>query len=197
MDNKTRVYFYTSSHGKASHHFPQCFNPLFKDSTRYSKPVIIASGGRKMDQSVVDQVIEEAEERSPTKQVVVLNFGDNNLRRGKETAAAVSKFFEEIVLRFEQIPFARVVLTSLVPSYGNDSETKEEFNRLNNMLKNLCRNKNRASYSKITKNLKTEDYRAIDGDKFYEDDVHFNATGAEVFANAIYTHLHNLRSVKN
>ena len=195
MSHKENVYFYTSSHGKSTHYFPQNFNPLFRDSKRFNPPEIYAVGGRRMDQSVVDEVTYWAREFSPQKkQYIVLNFGDNNIR-GQEHPSEILPFFTEIVSQLEEIPFVRLVLTSLVPNYGDDVTTKEDFICMDEMLKALALNSSKTRFCTFAGQLfqDGELYRGY----FSRDKLHLSNDGARVIAQSIYQHLYRAPRIKN
>ena len=64
---------------------------------------------------------------APSPQIVILNFGDNDIREGGQPKD-ILPYFEELVELLTEIPYCRVVLTSLVPSIGKYEQTKEDFN---------------------------------------------------------------------
>ena len=89
---------------------------------------LFAVGGRKMEDGVVDEVSHYATQFAPLPQWVILNFGDNDLREKRRVEDIVAEF-AEVVDRLTAIPYCRVVLTSLVPSYARYEETKHDFKR--------------------------------------------------------------------
>ena len=188
-----RIFFFTSSHGKRS--FPTTFESLFKGSNRFivsAKDDIFAKGGRKMEDGVVVEVSNRANQFSPLPQWVVLNFGDNDIREGRAPEDILADFVE-VVDRLTAIPYCRVVLTSLVPSFGRYEETKEEFNRLNNYLRVLCNNNPKATFCNFTRRLYQDGI--LDGG-LYRDNVHLNFLGSKTMAESIYAHLVNLPRIK-
>ena len=148
-----------------------------------------------MDQSVVDEVTEWAWEFSPRKkQYIVLNFGDNNIR-GQEKPSEILPYFTEIVTRLEEIPYVMLVLTSLVPNYGDDITTKEDFICMDDMLNTLARNSPKTRFCTFVGNLfqDGELYRGY----FSQDGVHLSTDGARIFAQSIYQHLYRAPRIKN
>ena len=192
MAQKEQIFFYTSSHGKRC--FPNIFVSQFTDSKRFivSRENVFAQGGRKMEDGVVFEVSNRANQFAPLPQRVILNFGDNDIR-GRGSLENILAYFVELVDQLTAIPYCRVVLTSLVPSYGRYEETKEEFNRLNNHLKVLCNNNPNATFCNFTRRLYQDGI--LDGG-LYRDNVHLNYNGSTIMAESIYSHLVNLPRIK-
>ena len=145
-----------------------------------------------MEDGVVVEVSNRANQFSPLPQWVVLNFGDNDIREGRAPEDILADFVE-VVDRLTAIPYCRVVLTSLVPSFGRYEETKEEFNRLNNYLRVLCNNNPKATFCNFTRRLYQDGI--LDGG-LYRDNVHLNFLGSKTMAESIYAHLVNLPRIK-
>ena len=180
-----RVYLYGSSHFLKKHHFQQHFKPLFKRSKRFFPPVIYPEGGGVIDQDLVDEVVERASQVSPRKQVIVINYGDNNIRQN-ERLCDIFPYFSQLLDRLQDIPFCSLVLTSVVPNFGRDEDTKEDFNRLNNFLKSLCKDNPRAFYLCIVRQLFVNGNLHQD---YFEDRVHLSSEGARIMAKAIHHRL--------
>ena len=139
-----------------------------------------------MADGVAEEVIEVANETAPNPQIVILNFGDNDIREGGQLQAILS-YFEELMEQLTEIPFCRVVLTSLVPD--RYKQTKEDFNNLNHHLRILCNGNPKASFCDFTHQL-FEDGRLNAG--LYKDNVHLNFWGSKLMAESIYQHLVDL-----
>ena len=146
-----------------------------------------------MCDGVVPEASERAEETAPDPQVVIFMFGDNDVRKGGIPEDILSDFVEALD-QLTAIPYCRVVLCSLVPSYGRYDETKEEFKRLNNHLRILCNGNPKATFCDFTRQL-FKDRLTLDG-SLYHDDVHLNDRGSEIVAKAIFTHLVKLPRIK-
>lgn len=190
---RERVYLYSSSHFSKKHHFPNHFKPLFTRSKRFFPPVIYAKPGGKIDQVLVDEVVERASQVSPMKQVIVLNYGDNNTRENGRSSD-IFPYFSQLLDRLQDIPFCSVVLTSVVPTFGRDEDTKEEFNRLNNFLRILCKDKPRAFYLAFVHRLFVNGNLHQD---YFDDSVHLSSEGARIMAEAIHRRLVFLPRIKN
>ena len=188
-----RIYLYSSSHFRKDHYFPQHFNPLFKRSKRFFPPVTYAEPGGVIDQDLVDEVIERASQVSPRKQVIVINYGDNNIREN-ERLSDIFPYFSQLLDRLQDIPFCSVVLTSVVPNFGRDEDTKEDFNSLNNFLKSLCNDNPRAHYLCIVRRLFVNGNLHQD---YFDDAVHLSSEGARIMAEAIHHRLVFLPRIKN
>ena len=201
MAPKELVFVFGSSHVNDNHYFPDLFESLFNGSKRFFPPrldkEIFPIPGGKIDQDLVEEIVSTAQSVSPSPFFIIVNYGDNNIRaliRRNGHASAIFPLFIQLLDRLEAIPFCRVILTSLVPTYGRDNTTKEEFNCLNEFLRNLCNDRPRASYCCFVRQL------FVNGElnhEFFDDDVHLSFAGAETMANAFRSHLYNLPRIKN
>ena len=72
---------------------------------------------------------------------------------------------------------------------------KEEFNRLDDFLRILCKNNPKASFCFWVRQLMVND-RDINPE-YYDDDVHLSDSGAKIMAKAIHRHLVNIPRIKN
>ena len=199
MAPKEQVYVFSASHVMYHHHFPIIFEPLFSHSKRFFPPEIVGKSGGRIDQNLVDEIVSTAwstaSKVSPL--FIVLNYGDNNTRallRRNGHSSAIFPLFSQLLERLEEVPFCRVIFTSLVPTFGKDEDTKEEFHSLNEFLRNLCKDRPRASYCCFVRQL------FVNGElngEFFDDDVHLSFSGAEVMATAFHRHLYNLPRIKN
>ena len=201
MAPKELVYAFGASHFNDNHYFPDLFESLFIGSKRFFPPrldkEIFPIPGGKIDQDLVEEIVSTAISVSPSPHFIIVNYGDNNIRalvRRNGHSSAIFPLFIQLLDRLEQIPFCRVILTSLVPTYGRDNTTKEEFNCLDEFLRNLCNDRPRASYCCFVRQL------FVNGElngEFFDDDVHLSFAGAETMANAFRSHLYNLPRIRN
>ena len=198
---KEHVYVFGASHINENHHFPDIFTPLFKHSKRFYPPKldeeIFPQPGGIIDQYLVDDIVTTAHQVSPSPSFFIVNYGDNNVRdlvRKNRHASAIFPLFVQLLDRLEEIPFCRVILTSLIPSFGRDEDTKEEFHSLNEFLRNLCKDRPRASYCCFVRQLFVNG--ELSGD-YFDDNVHLSFAGATIMANAFHRHLYRLPRIKN
>ena len=196
---KEHVYVFSASHVNPNHHFPHNFEPLFHDSKRFHPPQIIGKGGGRIDRHLVHEIVSTAwdiaSQVSPL--FIIVNYGDNNTRallQRNRHSSAIFPLFSQLLDKLEEIPFCRVILTSLVPTFGKDEDTKEEFHSLNDFLRNLCKDRPKASYCCFVRKLFVNG--ELNGD-FFDDDVHLSDAGAAIMANAFHRHLYNLPRIKN
>ena len=193
MAKKETIFLYTSSHGKRS--FSNIFESLFSNSKRFymvAEENLFAVGGRKMEDGVVDEVSHYATQFAPLPQWVILNFGDNDLREKRRVEDIVAEF-AEVVDRLTAIPYCRVVLTSLVPSYARYEETKHDFKSLNDHLKVLANASPKVTFCDFTRCLFQDGI--LDGN-LYRDNVHLNYVGSKTMAESIFAHLINQPKIK-
>ena len=192
--DKECVTFLSSSHGKKNHHFPQMFLPLFKNSKRFEeKPDIRAIGGRIMDCDAICEVINLATEVAPQKHTIILNLGDNNIRKHGHLPEVILCDYVEIVEQTRKIKNCRLVFTSLVPTFGRDEEYRNEFWRMSEHLKALARLNSHVSWCNFTKCLYKNG--RLDPRNF-QDDVHLSRSGAKIVAASLFTHLSNSPKIK-
>jgi lysophospholipase L1-like esterase len=80
-----KVTIWTSSHGLASHFFPQALKKKFDEQprTKISMPTINARGGRIICENFVTEYLEDFEKIKDSKEprITILLMGDNNLRK--------------------------------------------------------------------------------------------------------------------
>ena len=187
------VYHYIASHGTPRHYYPQHFKPLFHASKRFSPiPRIIPKSGGTISQSLVGEIDTKAVQVAPQKQFIVVTYADNNFRRGQKVED-VLPLFSQIISIAEKLPFCRVVVTSMVPSFGRDEEMKEEFQKLEEALKKMCHNSSKASYCSFVNKLMV---RGKLNAANFDDDVHLSSAGAKIMAESIHRHLVNLPKIK-
>ena len=197
QDPKEYVSLYIASHGKRSHHFPGYFKALFLKSKVqrqrfHSVPRIFATGGGVMGQPLVDEIESRALQAHPKRQYIVVCSGDNNIRRG-QTVSDLLPYFSQIVAKVEAIPYCRVVFTSLVPTFGRDEQTREEFKKMEDALRTLSNTSPKASFCSFVPKLMV---RGKLHEDFFEDDVHLSPAGAKILAECIHRHLENKPRIK-
>ena len=200
MAPKELVFAFGSSHFNDNHYFPDLFESLFNGSKRFFPPrldkEIFPIPGGKIDQDLVEEIVSTALSVSPSPHFIIVNYGDNNIRalvRRNGHSSAIFPLFSQLLDRLEQIPFCRVVFTSLIPTFGKDQDTKEEFHSLNEYLRNLVKGRPTASFCCFVRQFFVDG--ELHGD-FFDDDVHLSFSGAEIMANAFHRHLYSLPRIK-
>ena len=189
---KIKVWIVTASHGRKTptRDLPGELQVLFVDSEKYEIPEVFAEGGRRIDRGIVKMVTKRMNIEAPQKIVVVILLGDNNLRKN-EDPNFVLKHFRRILNHIQSMENARVkvVMCTLIPSYGKDSKLKNVFKEMNELIVEEAKKYSFASSILLTKKL------AKHGDvnpAFYADDVHLNNEGSKLVAKAIFQHLNYL-----
>ena len=191
------VDLHTSSHGlKPTYHRPKRYLPkklrdTFKTQQKFLIPTIIAEGGQKFDENIVEEMVRSAKTKSfeGQPQVKILLLGDNNLRRLKEDPNDYIQLVKNLVHEFKNIEKCHLVLTSLLPSPLTDHICKDVFKDVSEKLKNIARQEgqnNKVSFLNLTKFLKNG---KINEELYNDDKIHLNEEGATVLADSLLKHL--------
>ena len=192
MADETKVFVYTSSHGLSHRFFPEEFSALFHESDPFSLQKMDAEGGRQLSWiGVLDKIKNTASETAPSKQVIVILLGDNDLRPGRHGRRAkrpeeLRPLVTNILEHCHRIPGCWVVFASLIPSR---IPTKKSFNAFNCIMKEETDKFRFSSFCQFTRRLCAN---GVLEPTYYTDDVHLSPNGAEIVARALHRHLQYL-----
>ena len=154
----------------------------FEGDHRFECPTMIAERCQRLNQDVIDQIIENAEAKCPDPQFHILLLGDNNLRYGSEPVDSYIRKCERLAYSLERIPNCQLVLTSVIPSL----KTKERFFEANYKIKDICQNSTGLVTFLDLDGVFTR-YGAINS-KLYSDGIHLKPKGSRSLAKLIYEH---------
>ena len=156
---------------------------------------IDAEGGRQLSWTgVLNDIKNTASETAPLKQVIVIILGDNDLRPGRHGRRAKSPeelrpLVTNILEHCHRIPGCWVVFSSLIPSIGQYTTTKEPFSAFNRIMKEETDKFPFSSFCQFTRRLFVN---GVLEPSYYSDDVHLSQLGAKIVASAMYRHLEYL-----
>ena len=143
---------------------------------------MIAERCQRLNQDVIDNIVDNAEANCPHPQFHILLLGDNNLRGGSEPVDSYVRKCERLANSLERIPNCHLVLTSVLPSL----KTQENFSEANFKIRDICYNSNG-----LVTFLDLDGVFTINGAinyKLYADGIHLNSKGSVSLAKLIYEH---------
>ena len=143
---------------------------------------MIAESGQRLNQEVIDNIVDNAEANCPHPQFHILLLGDNNLRGGLEPMDSYVRKCERLANSLKRIPNCHLVLTSVLPSL----ETQENFFEANRKIRDICYNSNGhvtfIDFDGVFTRNGAINY------KLYADGKHLNSKGSVSLAKMIYEH---------
>ncbi len=186
---KTEVIVWASSHGLVRHYFESSFEEHFKEQWRFEMPEIHAKGGRKIDDELVEQINSDLSSRKRPC-VCILILATNNVRKrcSEKDLDYVVKLFEKVTEHAAGLDKVQILISQLVPSVA-PVKSKSNFQRLEAKLAAMIQKYPKAHLAKTTKALCF--YGKIEK-HLWEDKVHLNEEGAEIYTAKLFEQLNNL-----
>ena len=191
MVEKIKIFVFTSSHGLRRRFFPDKFCALFDESSDFSISLddISAASGRRLSRRVVEEIKIAATANAPMKQVIVINLRDNDLRHGEKQPEALRRLVTSLLEHCHHIPGCWVVFSSLIPSIGYYTTSKDSFIAFNRVMKEETDNFPASSFCQFSRRLLVN---GVLEPTYYSDSIHLSELGAEIVARALHRHLQYL-----
>ena len=157
------------------------------NNTFFTEANFDAVGGRKIDEDLVEKIINDMKKVNFVNMTLVLIIGSNNIRK-KGKAIDIMEYFEMLLKFVKFWRNFRVVLCGIIPSIP-DARSKENFCEASKLLKKMCLKYDIASFCPLAGYLTNE---GIVNPKFYQEDgIHLNELGSRFVSIAINDHLQN------
>ena len=143
---------------------------------------MIAERCQRLNQDVIDNIVDNAEANCPHSQFHILLLGDNNLRGGLEPVDSYVRKCERLANYLKRIQNCHLVLTSVIPSL----KTQENFSEANRKIRDICHNNGLVTFLDLD-GVFTR-YGAINSKLYVADGIHLNSKGSVSLAELIYEH---------
>ena len=192
------IYLWTSSHGCDHRWLPDEMDEVFAYSDFDNpdipqSPEIIAKSGLKISHDLVHLITNKAISTFPRPQIHFVLLGDNNLRPnrdGAEECVDTLKYFEQLVKNFSNFSNCRLVICSIIPCPLTDYRSRQKFQEMNQLLKNLAETEeSRVTFLNFNKyflfegNIRTiVEVEGRQGYLFNRDGIHLSRLGARLLS---------------
>ena len=192
-DDLIAIQGFGTSHFHEIHHFDQCFEELFENNPKYRKPEVYGYRGAKINDNIVNHIINKININVPQRQVAILCFGGNNITDGQRPEDFF-RHFERLVNHANVVENLHIMIVGLIPRPKTDEHTKSLFFKTNRLLNTLCEeNKPKCTFVNVSKvlcengEILTEFYAGRENNQ-----VHLNIHGARVLAKRIFNMVKNI-----
>ena len=150
-------------------------------------------GGRRMSNQLVDTIINEMWWQHPRPQCHVVIMGDNNLRWLEDDYIDIVRMMINLVWRARDVPNCHVMVSTLMPSIENQDINQHVFRIYDEMLRKETIINPKYELLDLSKSLRSKDGSIKE--KYFQDQVHLNESGAEVVARQIFNKVSKLPNI--
>ena len=141
----------------------------------------------RLENHVIDKIIDQVRSRVPKLQCHVIFLGGNNLRWNEESVDTYMSKCVSLVQKFREFPNAKLIFVSLIPSPKTHHICAKTFDLVNARLETLVsQNKTFCSFLNLN-DIFLPNGRINHG--LYSDDIHLTLNGTQEIALAISSHL--------
>ena len=142
----------------------------------------------KLENHVIDKILEQVRSRSPKMQCHVILLGGNNLRWHDESVDTYISKCASLVQKFRDFPNAKLIFVSLIPSPKSHHICANTFDLVNDKLQILAA-QNQAFTSFLNVNVIFLPNGRINHAMFCGDNIHLTRDGTHNIALAISAHV--------